>query len=155
MFCCCCSFLMLYIYFQATLPDPWRYPPALRSTPTTFDCLFFFIYRECYGFEWAFFTQGRFLPYTPSWHSGTTCFYQGFTGSRQLFFLKLQGFILILETQTRPMCLFDSQQSTIFYTSSFVFIHINIAKVLLMGRTLVRSAATLFRNHENIRQQPN
>ena len=22
-------------------------------------------YRECYGFEWVFFTHGRFLPYTP------------------------------------------------------------------------------------------
>ena len=25
----------------------------------------FHFYRECYGFEWAFYTQGRFLPYTP------------------------------------------------------------------------------------------
>ena len=40
---------------------------------------------------------------------GTTCFYQGFTGSWQLLSWKLQGFILILETQTRPICLFDSQ----------------------------------------------
>ena len=40
---------------------------------------------------------------------GTTCFYQGFTGSRQLLSLKLQGFILILKTQTWPICLFDSQ----------------------------------------------
>ena len=72
-------------------------------------------YRKRYGFEWAFFTHRRFLPYAPSrhfWHSqhfGTTCFYQGFTGSWQLLSWKLQGFILILETQTRPICLFDSQ----------------------------------------------
>ena len=79
-------------------------------------------YRERYGFEWAFFTHRCFLPYTPSWHFwhiptflahsnifGTTCFYQGFTGSRQLLSWKLQGFILIFETQTRPICLFDSQ----------------------------------------------
>ena len=49
-----------------------RPPPALSSTPTTFDCLFFFIYRERYGFEWAFFTHRRFLPYAPSrhfWHN--------------------------------------------------------------------------------------
>ena len=114
-----CSFLFIfdvaYFYFAMSptfhpgFSDPWRSPPALRSTPTTFDCLFFFIYRECYGFEWAFFTHRRFLPYTPSRHSGTTCFYQGFTGSRQLLFWKLQGFILILGTQTRPICLFDSQ----------------------------------------------
>ena len=64
-----------------------------------------------------FFTHRRFLPYTPSlhfWHIsdilehsqhfGTTCFYQGFTGSRQLLSWKLQGFILFLDTQTRPIC---------------------------------------------------
>ena len=34
-------------------------------------------YRECYGFESAFFTFRRFLPCTPS------CFFQGFPGSRQ------------------------------------------------------------------------
>ena len=56
-----------------------------------------------------FFTYKRFLPYTPSRHFGTTCFYQGFTGSQQLLSWKLQGFILILKTQTRPICLFDSQ----------------------------------------------
>ena len=48
--------------------DQWRSPPALSSAPTTFDCLFFFIYHERYGFEWAFFTHRCFLPYTPSWH---------------------------------------------------------------------------------------
>ena len=66
-------------------------------------------YRECYGFEWAFFTRRRFIPYTPSRHFHTTCFYQGFTESRQLLFWKLQGFILIPKTQTRLICLFDSQ----------------------------------------------
>ena len=35
------------------------------------------LYRECYGFERAFFTLRRFLPYTPS------CWFQGFRGSRQ------------------------------------------------------------------------
>ena len=58
----------------------------------------------------AFFTLCSFPHF---WHIPdifcTTCFYQGFTGSRQLLFWKLQGFILILKTQTRPICLFDSQ----------------------------------------------
>ena len=66
-------------------------------------------YCERYDFEWAFFTYRRFLHYAPSQYFGTTCFCQGFTGSRQLLFWKLQDFILILETQTRPICLFDSQ----------------------------------------------
>ena len=38
----------------------WRPSPALSSTPTTFDCLFSFIYCERYGFEWAFFTLHSF-----------------------------------------------------------------------------------------------
>ena len=64
----------------------------------------------------AFFTLHSFPTFwhiseilVHSWHFGTTCFYQGFTGSPQLLFLKLHGFILILETQVRPICLFDSQ----------------------------------------------
>ena len=67
-------------------------------------------------------THRRFLPYVLSqhfwhiptflahfWHFGTTYFYQGFTGSRQSLSWKLQGFILILKTQTRSISLFDSE----------------------------------------------
>ena len=102
--CCCSSFIFIRRCFSfcwccifICFSDPWRSPPALSSTPTTFDSLFFFIYRERYGFEWTFFTL----------HS--ICFYQGFAGRWQLLSWKLQGFILILETQARPTCLFDSQ----------------------------------------------
>ena len=35
------------------------------------------------------------------------------------------------------------------------FIHISIAKVLLMVKTLIRSAAALFSSHENIKEQSN
>ena len=164
-FICCFSFCFcIFIRFPGYLAmslalhpgfsDPWRSPPALSSTPTTFDCLFFFIYRECYGFEWVFFTDGCFLSYTPSQHFGTTCVYQGFTGSWQLLFKKLQGFILILKTKTRPICLIHSNPQSSIHLS-VVFMHINIAKVLLMAKTLIRSAATLFSNNENIKQQPN
>ena len=41
-------------------------------------------YHKCYGFEWAFFTHRCFLPYPPSQHFCTTCFYHGFAGSWQL-----------------------------------------------------------------------
>ena len=37
--------------------------------------VFALLYRECYGFERAYFTPRCFLPYTLS------CFYQGFTGA--------------------------------------------------------------------------
>ena len=120
-FCCCCIFIWFPGYFVMSpalhpgFSDPWRSPPALSSTPTTLDYLFFFIYRERYCFEWAFFR--RFLLYTPCWQFGITSFYQGFAGSRQLLSWKLQGFILILKTQTQLLYLFYSQQFTIFYTS--------------------------------------
>ena len=58
----------------------------------------------------SFFTLRPFPTFLAhSRHFDTTCFYQGFTGSQQLLSWKLQGFILILETQTQPICLFDSQ----------------------------------------------
>ena len=93
--CSCCSFLMCificrcsfhsfpgYFTMSPTLhpgfSGPWRPPPALSSTPTTFDCLFCFIYRERYGFQLAFFTHRRFLPYAPSFlpYPPTLCSFQ-------------------------------------------------------------------------------
>ena len=62
-----------------------------------------------------FYTQALFISHSfptflaHSRHFGTAWFYQGFTGGQQLLSWKLQSFILILETQTRPICLFDSQ----------------------------------------------
>ena len=102
--------LLLYLHLiSRLLYHVTGTPLVLSSTSTTFDCLFFFICRERYGFDQAFFTHRRFLPYVPSWHLGATCFYQAFTGSRHLLSWKPQGFILIFETQIRPICLFDSQ----------------------------------------------
>ena len=58
----------------------------------------------------AFFTLCSFPTFLAhSQHFGTTCFYQGFTGSRQLRSWNLQNFILILKTQTRPICLLGLQ----------------------------------------------
>ena len=52
------------------------------------------------------------------------------------------------------VCLIHSNPQS-FIHLKFVFIHVNIAKVLLVVKTLIRSAATLFSSHENIKQQPN
>ena len=49
------------------------------------------IYRECYGFQRAFFTLRRFLLYTYS------CWFQGFLGSEQFNF-KVSNFLLTFET---------------------------------------------------------
>ena len=66
-------------------------------------------YRERYGFEWAFFTHRRFLPYAPSRHFWHNLLLSRLPWEPAVIPWNLQGFILILETQTRPICLFDSQ----------------------------------------------
>ena len=142
--------------------DQWRSPPALSSAPTTFDCLFFFIYHERYGFEWAFFTHRRFLAYAPSrhfWHIpnilAQPVFIKVLLGAGSYFFESCRASYWSSKHKSDPsVCLIHSnRQSSIHF--SFVFMHINIAKVLLMVKTLIRSAATLFSSHENIKQQPN
>ena len=132
LFLCCCSLLMcificrsslfcfcIFIWFPDSFTmspalhlgfsDPWRPPPALSFTLTTFDCLFFFIYRKRYGFEWAFFTHRCFLPYTPFRHFWHNLLLSRFPWEPALLPWCLLGFILILKAQTRPICLFDSQ----------------------------------------------
>ena len=78
----------------------------------TFWILLLQFCRERYGFEWVFFTHRCFLSYASSQD-----FCHNLLLSRPLWELavlprSLQGFMLILETQTRPLCLFESQQST-------------------------------------------
>ena len=130
--CCCCSFWCVssfvdVLHFLVVLlhsfpgyftispalhsgfSGPWRPPPTLSSTPTptTFDCLFFFIYRERYGFEWTFFTHRRFLSYAPSRHFLHNLLLSRLPWEPAVILWNLQDFILILKTQTRPICLFD------------------------------------------------
>ena len=119
--------LVLYLYLISRLlchvtgTPPWLLRPVKVSTsselyPDYFRLPFLFHLPRALRF-WvgifypqAFFTLRSFPTFLAhSRHFGTTCFYQGFTGSRQLLFWKLHGFILILETQVRPICLFDSQ----------------------------------------------
>ena len=131
---CCLLFIFTFLDYFSMPPalhtgfsGTWRFLPALSSTLATFDCLTFpsHFYRERYGFEWAFFTHRRFFSYAPSphffhnlllsrppWEPAILLWsLQGFMlGFRALKFAGLQGF---LETQTWPICLFDSQQSTI------------------------------------------
>ena len=58
-------------------------------------------YRECYKFERAFFTLRWFLSYTPSW------VYQELPETSSSG-LKVAGLSLRFETQTWPICLFES-----------------------------------------------
>ena len=134
---CCCIFIWFPGYFAVLsalhpgFSGLWRSLPALSSTPTTFDCLFVFIYCERYGFEWAFFTHRHFLPYAPSQH-----FWHNLLLSR-----------LLWEPQKHrsdaSVCLIHSNPQS-FIHFKFVLMHVNIAKVLLVMKTLIK----------NIDQQP-
>ena len=133
-FCCCCDYSIVnifHIFFStSSLTLPWTIARfldllfrLLSAQPIAewFATLSFFNHSVIFltqalrfwvgiFYSQAFFILCLFLTFLAhSWHFWTTCFYQGFPGSCQLLFWKLQGFILILETQTQPICLFDSQ----------------------------------------------
>ena len=96
---CCSSFIAVFVMLAVvifTFPgyfsmppafhpgfwDSWRSPPPLSSTLATLDCFTFpsHFYRECYGFDWAFFTHRRFLPYIPSPHLAQPAFIKASLG---------------------------------------------------------------------------
>ena len=174
-FCCCCysSFVdVLHSHFLFDIiPHPsvdYRqvFRPILyfQPSPSQSDSRHFHFstiplssYRERYGFECAFFTHWRFLPYAPFrhfWHIPNIL--------PQPAFIKvsLEAGSYFLESCRASywpgpsVCLIHrNPQSSIHL--NFVFMHVNIAKVLLVVETLIRSAATLFSSHENIKQQSN
>ena len=93
------GYLLLTVQYLCDLLDTM--PP--HWSPTTSHPPF---YRECYGFERAFFTLRRFLPYTPS------CFFQGFPWEPAVQPQSQQGFMLIFKTQSRLNYLYKSQEFT-------------------------------------------
>ena len=98
-FCCCCYSSFVDVFHSHFLFDIIPHPsvdyrqvfrPILYFQPSPshsdsrhfhFSTILLSSYHERYGFEWAFVTHRHFLPYAPSQHFGTTCFYQGFPGS--------------------------------------------------------------------------
>ena len=80
-FCCCSSFVVfLHSFAFRHHPSPFRGPSpdsythlllsaqhiAEWFTALSFSTITGSSYRKRYGFEWAFFTHRRFLPYTSS-----------------------------------------------------------------------------------------
>ena len=85
----------------------------------------------------------------------TTYFHQGFPGSWPLFLESWRASYWSLKHRPGPsVCLIHSSPQSSIHLN-FVFMHINIAKYFLVVKTLIRSAATLFSSHENIKWQPN
>ena len=151
-------FFFIHIFFSTSfLTLPWTiarfldlfctFSPA-HCTVIRYTFIFqpfrYLLTTNATGFEWTFFTHWCFLPYAPSrqfWHIpdifAQPAFIKVSLGARSYFLESCKA----------------SYWS--FIQLKFVFIHVNIVKVLLGVKTLVRSAAILFSNHENIKQQPN
>ena len=133
-FCCCCCYSSFVDLFHShflfnIIPHPsvdyrqvFKTHFVLSAQPRVICDTFIFQPFRYFPLFWAlrfwvcifypqtFFTLCSFPTFLAhSQHFGTTCFYQDFTGSRQLISWKLQGFIVILETGTRPICLYDLQ----------------------------------------------
>ena len=179
-FCCCCYSSFVDVFHSHFLFDIIPHPsvdyrqvfrPILyfQPSPSQSDSRHFHFstiplssYRERYGFEWAFFTHRPFLPYAPSrhfWHIpdilAQPAFIKVSLGAGSYFFESCRASYWSSKHRPGPsVCLIHSNPQSFIHLKS-VFMHVNIAKVLLVVKTLIRSAATLFSSHENIKQQPN
>ena len=182
-FCCCYSSFVdvLHSHFlYDTIPRPsvhyhQVFRPILyfQPSPSQSDSRHFHFpiiplssYCERYGFEWAFFNHKCFLSYAPSrhfWHIPDILAQPAFikvSPEASSYFLEscrasYWSFILILGHRPGPsVCLIHSNPQSFIHLKS-LFVHVNIAKVLLVVKTLIRSAATLFSSHKNIKQQLN
>ena len=167
--------LVLYLYFISRLlchvtgTPPWLLRPMKVFTsfelyPDYFWLPILFHLPRVLRFWVDIFTHRCFLPYTSSWHFSTfPTFWHNLLLSRfhwgpAATFLKVAG-LHNGPRNTDPAHLFVwfTVIHNILYILSQYFIHlnVNIAKVLLVVKCLIRSAATLFSSHENIKQQLN
>ena len=109
--CFCISELLLH----ATGTPSWLLRPLKVSTGSelytlaTLDCFCFFIYRERYGFEWAFLPTDIFYLTLLSQHFWLNILLSTSPWEPAGLLSNLQDFMRILEIQTRPIYLFDSQ----------------------------------------------
>ena len=156
---CCCSF---HCFSTSSLTLPWTIARFLHPF-----CTFSPAHRRVIRGTFIFYHSVIFLPqalrfwvdnFLPTGVFylmllpdifGTTCFYQGFSGSRQLF--------LEICRPSPSVCLIHSNPKS-FIHLKFVFVHVSIVKVFTCGENFdkkYRSATTLFSSHKNIKQQPN
>ena len=166
-FCCCYSSFVdvLHSHFLFNIiPHPsvdYRqvFRPILyfQPSPSQSDLRHFHFQPFCYLLTAsATVLSGYFLAtgtfYLTLLHRHFACVYQGLPGSRQFFLEVCRASYWSSKHRPGPsVCLIHSNPQSFLHLKS-VFMHVNIAKVLLVVKTLIRSAATLFTSHENIKQ---
>ena len=172
-FSCCCysSFVdVLHSHFLFDIiPHPsmdYRqvFRPILyfQPSPSQSDSRYFHFstiplssYRERYGFEWHFIPTGVFYLMLLLDILAQPAFIKVSLVAGSYFLESCRASYWSSKHRPGPyVCLIHSNPQSSIYLN-FVFMHVNIIKVLLLVKTLIRSAATLFRSHENIKQQPN
>ena len=123
---CCCALFVVFLHFTFSFrrhPSPFRgLSPGFYTQFYTFSPVHRRVIRDIFIFNhsviflpralrsWVdiFYHQAFFT--LCSFTDSLTCVYQGVPGSRQFFIgVCRASYWLILETQTRPICLFDSQ----------------------------------------------
>ena len=169
----CCSFVNVFHFvrvvslfdFQATLPCHWHSTLAsqtreglhqLWALPRLLLIAFSFSSTAS-----AMVLSGHFLPTSVFYFTllpnilAQPAFIKVSLGAGSYFFESCRASYWSLKHIPGPsVCLIHSNPQS-FIHLSFVYMHINTAEVLLMVKTLIRSAATLFSSHEDIKQQPN
>ena len=70
---------------------------------------------------------------------GTTCYYQGLPGSRQLFLEVFGASYWSSNHRPSPSVFLIHSNSQSFIHFKFVFLHVNIAKVWLVVKTLIKN----------------
>ena len=135
--------LMFYLHLISRLLRPMKVSTSSWALPpTTFDCLFFFIYHERYSFEWTFFTHGCFFTlrsFLAFWYN---LLLSRFHWEPAVTFLKVAG----LHTDPwnkDPVHLFVwfTVIHNLPYILSLYLCMSILQKVLLVVKTLIRSAA--------------
>ena len=154
-FCCCSSFIFRLLY-NVTRTPPWLLRPVKASSSSELYPRLLLIAFSFSSSTSATASSGHFLHIGVFYLTllpdifGTTCFYQGFPGSQQLF----------LEI-CRASCWSskNTDQGHLFVWFTLIHNPLQILNLYLymsiLEKFLVFSAATLFSSHENIRQQPN
>ena len=175
----CCSFVNVFHFvrvvslfdFQATLPCHWHSTLAsqtreglhqLWALPRLLSIAFSFSSTAS-----ATVLSGHFLPTGVFYLTllpdifgipnilAQPAFIKVSLGAGSYFFESCRASYWSLKHIPGPsVCLIHSNPQS-FIHLSFVYMHINTAENLLMVKTLIRSAATLFSSHEDIKQQPN
>ena len=142
--------LVLYLHLisrllcHVTSFPPWLLRPMKVSTSSElyhkyFWLPFLFHLQRALRF-WVniFYPQAFFTIYLFQ-HFGTTFFYQGFTGSRQLFLESCRASYWSSKHRPSPsVCLIHSNPQSFIHLKS-VSMHVNITKVLLVVKTLLKN----------------